>query len=143
MIVQRHPTGGFVECRFMKEAVALHCHWPADLENNEWIDIANQFDVASYSQAVRDAISVGSGTTSGITGGHLTITAVGDGFAIDFSRPQDGWSATSLRIVVRRPLAELLPEHGQAPARQAAAASQRIGPDSAERIAADPVHSIR
>ena len=114
MIIQRHPVDGYLDLVFEEDAVALYCHWPVDQKTREWIDIANLFDRAGYTQAVRDAVATGIGKARGITGGYLLITAIGDGCAVEFSRPQDGWAATSLRIFVRRPLADLLQRHEHA-----------------------------
>jgi hypothetical protein len=80
------------------------------LADDEWIDIQNHYNLASYLQAVGDAISTGNGEAEGIGGGYLRFTSIVDGFAIEFSRPEDGWSAISLRLLVRRPIVELLPQ---------------------------------
>ncbi len=97
----------------MNDSVALRCHWPVDLEADEWIDIQNRFAIAGYLRAVDDAMSTGSGEAKGLTGGFLRITSTAGGFAIEFSRPEGGWSASSLRLHVRRPMAELLPQRSR------------------------------
>jgi hypothetical protein len=113
LLVQRHPAGGYFEFIIIEDTVALRCHWPGDLADDEWIDIQNHYNLASYLQAVDDAISTGNGEVQGIADGYLRFTSMVDGFAIEFSRPQDGWSAISLRLLVRRPIIELLPQrHG-------------------------------
>jgi hypothetical protein len=109
MMIWPHPAGGYFEFVIIGNSVALRCHWPVDLADDEWIDIENHYDVAGYLQAVDDAISTGDGKARGIDGGYLRITSVVDGFAIEFSRPQSGWSARSLRLRIGRPIAELLP----------------------------------
>ena len=50
------------------------------------------------------------GSRLGPTGGYLRMISIVGGFVIEFSRPQDGWSACSLRLHVKRPIAELLPQ---------------------------------
>ena len=108
MLVQRHPAGGYLEFIITETMVALRCHWPIDLTDDEWVDIQNNYSIAGYLQAVDDAVSTGMGQAQGITGGYLRIISVADGFVIEFSRPQYGWTASSLRLHVRRPIAELL-----------------------------------
>lgn len=109
MIIQQHPLDGYLEISFAAATVTLRCHWPADFDSNEWIDISNSFDREGYVRMVGDAMTAGTGQVTGIAGGHLTIRVVGDGCAVEFSRPQGGWSAASLRVLVRRPCGELLP----------------------------------
>lgn len=110
MLVQHHPAGGYLEFITIENTVMLRCHWPVDLADDEWIDIQNHYNLASYLRAINDAISTGNGETQGITGGYLRLTSITDGYAIEFSRPLDGWSALSLRLHVRRPITELLPQ---------------------------------
>jgi hypothetical protein len=109
VLVQCHPAGGYFEFIIMSDTVALDCHWPVDLTADEWLDIQNNYSIASYLRAVDDAMSTGHGEARGITDGYLRISTIDEGFAIEFSRPQGGWSASSLRLLVRRPIAELLP----------------------------------
>lgn len=109
ILVQRHPAGGCLEFIIMEATVALRCHWPIDLTDDEWIDIENNYSITGYLQAVDDAISTGNGLAQGITSGYLRIISVPDGFVIEFSRPQEGWSASSLSLHLRRPIVELLP----------------------------------
>jgi hypothetical protein len=105
--VQHHPAGGYLEFIIIADTIALRCHWPVDLADDEWIDIQNHYNLRSYLRAVDDAISTGNGEARGITGGYLRFTSIVDGFAIEFSRPQDGWSAISLRLLARRPIIDL------------------------------------
>lgn len=109
MLLERHATEGFFELVTLNGFVDLRCHWPVDLQSDEWIDIQNRFAIAGYLRAVDDAMSTGSGEAKGITGGSLRIISTREGFAIEFSRPEGGWSASSLRLHLRRSLAELLP----------------------------------
>jgi hypothetical protein len=125
VLEERHPAEGFFELVTLNGFVDLRCHWPVDLQSDEWIDIQNQFAMADYLRAVDDAMSTGSGEAKGVTGGCLRIISTLEGFAIEFSRPEGGWSASSLRLQVRRSLAELLPHR-----------SARIAADSACRAGA-------
>jgi hypothetical protein len=109
MLVERHPAGGYLEFILRETAITLRCHWPIDLTDDEWIDIQNDYDIAGYLRAVDDALSTGNGLAQGINGGYLRIISVAGGFVIEFSRPQGGWSASSLRLHLGRPIAELLP----------------------------------
>ncbi len=109
MLVERHPAGGYLELMVLGDIVTLRCHWPADLEHDEWIDIQNDYSSVSYRRAVDDAVSTGSGEAKGVAGGLLKITSVSGGFAIEFSRPHDGWRATSLRLHVKRAISDLAP----------------------------------
>jgi len=54
-------------------------------------------------------MSTGNGEAQGISGGYLRVISIADGFIIEFSRPQDGWSASALRLRIRRPTSDLLP----------------------------------
>jgi hypothetical protein len=110
MIAQLHPADGYFEFVAFEEVVALRCHWPLDLVTNEWVDIQNHYLIADYLQGVGDAISTGSGEVLGVSGGYLKILSTADGFVIEFSRPQDGWSASSLQLHVKRPISDLLPK---------------------------------
>jgi hypothetical protein len=109
MLAQQHPAGGYLEVVAGSNAVSLRCHWPVDLKADEWADIQNDYPIVSYLQAVDDSMSTGNGETQGISGGYLRIISIADGFIIEFSRPQNGWSASSLRLHVRRPISDLLP----------------------------------
>jgi len=108
--VQLHPAGGFLELIIIENTVALRCHWPVDLAADEWIDIQNNYSLGSYLRAIGDVISTGNGETRGISGGYLRLTSIEGGYAIEFSRPLDGWSAISLRLNIRRPITELMPQ---------------------------------
>jgi hypothetical protein len=108
MLAQHHPAGGYFEFVAGNDVVALRCHWPVDLMADEWIDIQNDYHMLSYLQAVDDSMSTGNGETQGISGGYLKVSTIADGFIIEFSRPQDGWSASSLRLHIRRPITDLL-----------------------------------
>jgi hypothetical protein len=109
MLALHHPDGGYLEFVVSKDFIALRCHWPADLRADEWIDIQNHYDILSYLQAVDDSMLTGNGEAPGISGGHLRVTSTTDGFILEFSRPQDGWSASSLGLHIRRPISDLLP----------------------------------
>jgi hypothetical protein len=131
VLVECHSAEGYLELVTADDSVVLRCHWPVDLEVDEWIDIQNRFAMAGYLRAVDDAMSTGSGEVKGVVGGFLRITSIVEGFAIEFSRPEGGWSASSLRLHVRRSFAELLPQRstiggadsaGRAGARQLAQA---------------------
>lgn len=108
MLVDRHPAGGHVELVSGGGLVSLRCHWPFDAGNDEWIDIENTYHVPNYLRAVDDAMTSGSGLAHGITGGLIRVTSLDDGFFLEFSRPQSGWSASSLRLRVTRPVGDLL-----------------------------------
>ena len=108
LLVDRHPAGGYFELVFDGDFINLHCRWPFDLVEDEWISIQNRYHVSSYRQAVDNAIANGIGKASGVDGGSLEIASQNDGFTIEFSRPQTGWSASSLQLHVRRPIVELL-----------------------------------
>lgn len=109
MLAQHHPAGGYFEFVASDEVVALRCHWPADLQADDWIDIQNDYHMLSYLRAVDDSMVTGNGEAHGITGGYLRVSSISDGFILEFSRPQDGWSASSLRLHIRRPISDLLP----------------------------------
>lgn len=109
MLAQSHPADGYVEFVANNDIVALRCHWPADLKADDWIDIQNHYHILSYLQAVDDSMSTGNGEAQGISGGYLRVISIADGFIIEFSRPQNGWSASSLRLHIRRPISDLLP----------------------------------
>lgn len=111
MLVDCHPAEGYIELAIEGDLVALCCHWPFDLEDDQWIDIKNRYRVADYLRAVDHAMAYGYGEVPGIAGGFLRIRSLGDGFDIEFSRPQAGWSASSLQLRVRRPVSELLLQH--------------------------------
>lgn len=115
MLAHSHPAGGFIEFAVNNDGIVLRCHWPADLESDDWIDIQNHYPVLSYLQAIDDSMSTGNGEAQGTSGGYLRIISIADGFIIEFSRPQDGWSASALRLRIRRPISDLLPR-GMAPA---------------------------
>ena len=108
LLVDRHPAGGYFELVFDGDFIVLHCRWPFNLVEDEWISIQNRYHVSSYRQAVDNAIANGIGKASGVDGGSLEIASQNDGFTIEFSRPQTGWSASSLQLHVRRPIVELL-----------------------------------
>jgi hypothetical protein len=109
VLVDSHPAGGFLELSFGDEYIVLNCHWPFDLEEDDWIDIQNTYYLSSYLHAVSNAMTNGNGQTHGIRGGSLHITNLDDGFAIEVSRPASGWPASSLELRVRRPIEGLLP----------------------------------
>jgi len=112
VLVDRHPVEGSIELAIEGDVVALYCHWPFDLEDDQWIDIKNRFQVPHYLLAVDHAIAYGYGEVPGISGGFLRIRSLGGGFDIEFSRPQAGWSASSLQHRVRRPVSDLLLRRG-------------------------------
>lgn len=116
MLIDSHPAGGYFELCFKDECIVLNCHWPFDLEEDDWIDIQNIFYVSSYLHAVSNAITNGKGQARGIRGGALYITDLDDGFAIEVSRPVNGWPASSLELRVRRPVEDLLPQDRRAAA---------------------------
>lgn len=109
MLAHHHPSGGCVEFVASNGVVTLNCIWPADLKADEWIYIQNHYHIHDYLQAVEDSMSSGHGEAHGISGGHLRVLSTTDGFIIEFSRPQGGWSASSLRLHIRRPISDLLP----------------------------------
>jgi len=116
VLIDSHPAGGYFELCFKEECIVLNCHWPFDLEEDDWIDIQNIFYVSSYLHAVSNAITNGKGQARGIRGGALYITDLDDGFAIEVSRPVNGWPASSLELRVRRPVEDLLPQDRRAAA---------------------------
>ena len=109
MLVQSHPVDGYVEIVPDHDVVALRCHWPIDLKVDDWIDIENHYPMLSYLQAVDDSISTGHGEAQGVSGGYLRVTSIADGFIIELSRPQDGWSACALGLRIMRPISDVLP----------------------------------
>jgi len=109
MLVDGHPAGGYLQLTIESDLVSLCCHWPFDLEDDQWIDIKNRFRISNYRLAVDNAMTHGDGEALGIAGGFLRIRTLNGGFAIEFSRPQTGWSACSLQLHVKRPIRELLP----------------------------------
>ncbi len=112
MLAQHHPAGGYFEFVASDDVVALRCHWPVDLNADEWVDIKNDYHIRSYLQAVDDSMSTGNGEAQGISGGYLRVSSIADGFILEFSRPQDGWSASSLRLHIQRPISDLLRRPG-------------------------------
>jgi len=116
VLVDRHPAGGYFEFVFDGDFIVLRCRWPFDLLEDEWISIQNRYQLSSYQRAVDNAMANGTGKAQGVNGGFLEIASVNDGFIIEFSRPQTGWSASSLQLHVRRPLNELLLRGSGAPA---------------------------
>jgi hypothetical protein len=110
VLVDRHPAGGYLKLTIEGDSVVLCCHWPFDLEDDQWIDIKNRFCISNYLLAVDNAMAAGDGEARGIAGGFVRIRSLPDGFAIEFSRPQAGWSASSLQLHIRRPIRELLLE---------------------------------
>ncbi len=117
MLIDRHPAGGYLELTSEGNFVVLRCLWPFDLEDDEWISIRNRYHLSSYLRAVDSAITKGAGKAQGVDGGFLEIVCLNDGLAIEFSRPQAGWSASSLQLHVRRPVGELVLQGADAPAR--------------------------
>ncbi|HEY7011477.1 MAG TPA: hypothetical protein VH480_01880 [Streptosporangiaceae bacterium] len=115
MLIDFHPAGGHCEIVGGSGLVVLRCHWPFDSDSDEWIDIENIYLATSYLRAVNDAMTSGSGLAHGIAGGLIRITALDDGFFLEFSRPQSGWSATSLRLHVKHPIGDLLLGGGRPP----------------------------
>lgn len=110
MLVDSHPAGGYFELSFEDEYMVLNCHWPFDLEEDDWIDIQNTYYISNYLHAVSNAMMNGNGQARGICGGSLYITNLDDGFAIEVSRPASGWPASSLELRVQRPIVCLLPQ---------------------------------
>jgi hypothetical protein len=124
MLAQHHPSGGYFEFVANNDVVTLRCHWPADLKIDEWIHIQNHYHILNYLQAVDDSMSTGNGEAQGISGGYLRVISIAEGFIIEFSRPQNGWSASSLRLHVQRPISDLLLK------RDGLSGSVRIGPET-------------
>ena len=108
MLVDCHPAGGYLKLTNESDLVALSCHWPFDLDDDQWIDINNRFRITDYLLAVDNAMADGNGEAQGIVGGFLKIRSLDDGFVIAFSRPQAGWSASSLELRIRRPIRDLV-----------------------------------
>lgn len=109
MLAKHHQADGYIEFVASSDVVELRCHWPADLKADDWIDIRNHYPILGYLQAVNDSMSTGNGEAQGISGGYLRVISVPDGFIIEFSRPEDGWSGSSLRLHIRQPISDLLP----------------------------------
>ena len=108
MQVSYHACIGYFELASEGGLIMLRCHWPFDLSEDAWIDIKNRYYVADYSRAILDAVNNGKGKAWGIAGGFLKVTSSGDEFAIDFSRPESGWFASSLQLPVRQSVDNLL-----------------------------------
>jgi hypothetical protein len=109
MLTQDHPVEGYFEFVPGNDTVTLRCHWPADLNANDWIDIENHYHILNYLQAVNDSMSTGNGEARGISGGYMRVISIANGFILEFSRPQNGWAACSLRLNIRRPISDLIP----------------------------------
>jgi hypothetical protein len=101
---------GYLTVANTGDVITLRCHWPFDFIEDEWINIENSYHASSYLRAVDDALTSGWGSACGIAGGYLHITTLGDRFTLEFSRPSSGWSASSLRLRVDRPVSDLQPE---------------------------------
>jgi hypothetical protein len=110
VFIDCHPAGGYLELVPDGDFVVLRCHWPFDVADDEWVNIQNRYLLTDYRQAVNSAMISGTGKAQGVDGGFLKISRLNDGFALEFSRPQTGWSASSLQRHVKRPVAELLPQ---------------------------------
>jgi hypothetical protein len=107
VLLRRHPAGGLLDLAAEGDVMVLRCHWPVDLEDDEWIDIQNRYSMSSYVRAISNAMTTGNGEASGVAGGFLRFNSLSDGFHIDFSRPEIGWLAASLLLYVKRPIGEL------------------------------------
>jgi hypothetical protein len=107
-----HPRDGRLTLAGQQGAVVLSCHWPFDLDSDDWIDIHNRFPVEDYARAVDSALLNGEGLVRGIDGGFLKVTRRGSFFTLEFSNTAEGWAAKSLEVSIDRPLRELLPPQG-------------------------------
>ena len=109
MAEREYPLQGYFELASEGGVVVLRCSWPFDFNADEWIYIRNRYYAVDYSTAISEAAAKDkrTGKAYGINGGFLEITRVNSGFLIDFSRPQNGWCASSLQLHVRRPIGEL------------------------------------
>lgn len=103
----KHPVDGYIRLNEASGVVRLQCRWPFDLQNDDWIDISNEFYIDDYVQAVRDASEKGYGKAPGLQGGSIEIEETRDGFTLDFSNPYKGWQKKSLRIEVKQSLSSL------------------------------------
>jgi hypothetical protein len=103
----KHPVDGFIRLSVNSNIVWLKCHWPFDLESDDWINITNEFRVEDYVQAVRDASEKGVGEAPGLQGGSIEIAKTQDGFRLNFSNSYKGWQQKSLCVNVKRSLASL------------------------------------
>ncbi len=103
-----HSGDGYLRLVGGEGFITLNCHWPFDLAMDEWINIENSFSTLDYLRAINDAMATGKGAARGINGGFMEVALQDDGFTIEFSRPQAGWSATSLHLHIRRPVDDLL-----------------------------------
>lgn len=106
VLTYSHPAGGYLELITAGDLMVLHCHWPLDLKDDEWIDIQNDYPLSDYLRAVDSVLTTGRGTVKGVTGGFLTVVDLDDGFAIEVAGPQNKWFLSSLRLHVRQPAAE-------------------------------------
>ena len=103
-----HPTDGRLILTGQHGTVVLNCHWPFDLDSDDWIDIHNTFRAEDYARAIDNALLNGEGMVRGIDGGFLKVRRRGTFFTLEFSNTADGWAAKSLEVSIDRPLRELL-----------------------------------
>lgn len=101
----RHPVDGEIRIDRIGEQVRLVCRWPADLSEDEWIELSNRFNADVYSQEIR-RLNDRKATTIHIPGerhGELVLSITGDGrVEID---AVDGRSAAPPRVIMKLDLA--------------------------------------
>jgi hypothetical protein len=104
----KHQIDGIITLDRSGEEVQLRCHWPFDLESDEWIDISNRFPLAEYRQAIRDAASRGAGSVGGVNGGYLHIRKDDSGRPqLDIGNAGAGGHFKSLFIPLTADLADM------------------------------------
>jgi hypothetical protein len=109
MSEDEYALPGYFELAVEGDLVVLRCRWPFDRDADEWINIKNFYYASDYSKAISDAAArrQGTGKAQGVDGGFLEVAEIDSGFIIEFSRPQGGWCANSLRLRIGRPIGEL------------------------------------
>jgi len=75
----RHPVEGEISFSVNGEFVKIRCHWPFDLDTNEWIYVANDFDKQRYIAAVSDLAQRSSVKIPGVQYGELCIWTTDEG----------------------------------------------------------------
>lgn len=70
--VFNHSVEGFVRFSRRKDRVLVTCHWPFDLDTDEWIDIEGDYAASAYDHGVASFLTNGEAKIEG-TYGHLAL----------------------------------------------------------------------
>ncbi len=87
----QHPQrseGNFV-IELRRDEVVVRCHWPFDLETEEWIDITNSFARDDYAHWVDDLSRQDTARVNGVRGGFLEGTHLRDKVRLEVSAATD------------------------------------------------------